>query len=43
MINSAVYSEIIGTGSYIPERIVTNKEIEDAISVDSGWIEKGQA
>lgn len=40
MINSAVYSEIIGTGSYLPERIVTNKEIEDAISVNSGWIEK---
>ncbi|MFZ3089546.1 MAG: 3-oxoacyl-ACP synthase, partial [Nitrospirota bacterium] len=37
---SAVSSEIIGTGSYIPERVVTNKEIEDAISVDSGWIEK---
>lgn len=40
MIKSAVYSEIIGTGLYLPERIVTNKEIEDAISVDSGWIEK---
>lgn len=40
MTNSPVYSEIIGTGSYIPERIVTNKEIEDAISVESGWIEK---
>ena len=38
--SSEVYSEIIGTGSYIPERVVTNKEIEDAISVDSGWIEK---
>lgn len=40
MINSAVYSEIIGTGSYIPARIVANKEIEDAISVNSGWIKK---
>lgn len=40
MIKSAVYSEIIGTGSYIPARIVANKEIEDAISVNSGWIKK---
>ncbi|MEK6678802.1 MAG: beta-ketoacyl-ACP synthase III [Nitrospirota bacterium] len=40
MTNSTVYSEIIGTGSYLPERIVTNKEIEDVILVDSGWIEK---
>lgn len=40
MKNSAVYSKIIGTGSYIPERIVANREIEDAISVNSGWIEK---
>ncbi len=40
MTNSEVYSEIIGTGSYIPERVVTNKEIEDVILVDSGWIEK---
>ncbi len=40
MANSEVYSEIIGTGSYIPEKIVANKEIESAISVDSGWIEK---
>src|SRR4030067_3261951 len=40
MANSEVYSEIIGTGSYIPEKIVANKEIEDAISVNSGWIEK---
>jgi 3-oxoacyl-[acyl-carrier-protein] synthase-3 len=46
MTNSAVYSEIIGTGSYIPERVVTNKEIEDAILVGANgrsplhWIEK---
>ena len=40
MANSEVYSEIIGTGSYIPEKIVANKEIESVISVDSGWIEK---
>ncbi|MBI5182512.1 MAG: ketoacyl-ACP synthase III [Nitrospirae bacterium] len=44
--SSAVYSKIIGTGSYIPERIVANKEIEDAILVGANgrsplhWIRK---
>ncbi len=32
------YSKIIGTGSYLPERIVTNQELESRISTSDEWI-----
>lgn len=31
--------KIIGTGSYLPERILSNKELEQMVSTDSAWIE----
>lgn len=30
---------IIGTGSYVPERVLTNKELEQIVDTDSLWIE----
>ena len=32
------YSKIIGTGSYLPERIVTNQELESRIETSDEWI-----
>ncbi|HEY1077029.1 MAG TPA: 3-oxoacyl-ACP synthase, partial [Fontimonas sp.] len=32
------YSKIVGTGSYLPERIVTNQELESRISTSDEWI-----
>ncbi len=32
--------KIIGTGSYTPDRILTNSELESMVKTDSQWIEK---
>ncbi len=32
------YSRIVGTGSYLPQRIVTNRELEDRIETSDDWI-----
>lgn len=32
------YSRIVGTGSYLPERIVTNQELESRIDTSDEWI-----
>ena len=32
--------KIIGTGSYVPEKIMTNQELEKMVSTDSKWIEE---
>src|SRR5690606_18629940 len=32
------YSKIAGTGSYLPERVVTNQELESRISTSDEWI-----
>jgi 3-oxoacyl-[acyl-carrier-protein] synthase-3 len=33
-----LYSKIVGTGSYLPERIVTNRELEARIETTDEWI-----
>ena len=33
-----MYSRIVGTGSYLPERIVTNRELESRIDTSDEWI-----
>ncbi|MCK5146209.1 ketoacyl-ACP synthase III [bacterium] len=32
--------KIIGTGSYVPEKILTNQELEKMVSTNSNWIEE---
>lgn len=32
------YSRIIGTGSYLPERVLTNKELEQLVDTTDEWI-----
>ena len=32
--------KIIGTGSYIPEKIITNKELEKTLPTSDDWIRK---
>jgi 3-oxoacyl-[acyl-carrier-protein] synthase III len=32
------YSKIIGTGSYLPEKILTNRELEKIVDTSDGWI-----
>ncbi len=32
------YSKIAGTGGYLPERVVTNKELEDLVETTDEWI-----
>ena len=32
------FSRIVGTGSYLPKRIVTNRELEDRIETSDEWI-----
>ena len=32
------YSRIVGTGSYLPERVVTNRELESRIDTSDEWI-----
>ena len=34
-----IFSRIAGTGSYLPERILTNKELEGMIDTSEQWIE----
>lgn len=34
-----MYSRIIGTGSYLPEKIMTNKEIETLVDTSDEWIQ----
>lgn len=33
-----IYSRIIGTGSYLPERIVTNHDLEKSVDTSDEWI-----
>jgi 3-oxoacyl-[acyl-carrier-protein] synthase-3 len=33
-----IYSKITGTGSYLPERIVTNRDLEASIETSDDWI-----
>ena len=33
-----IYSRIIGTGSYLPERVVTNAELEQRLDTSDEWI-----
>ncbi|HBR96137.1 MAG TPA: 3-oxoacyl-ACP synthase [Gammaproteobacteria bacterium] len=33
-----VYSKIVGTGSYLPERVVTNRELEKSVDTTDAWI-----
>ncbi len=34
-----IYSRIIGTGSYLPERILTNAELEQMVETSDEWIQ----
>lgn len=38
--NSLTGVQIIGTGSYVPERVVTNAELENSRGFEPGWIEQ---
>ncbi len=33
-----IYSRIIGTGSYLPERVVTNQDLEKIVDTNDEWI-----
>src|SRR5579884_4370024 len=33
-----IYSKIAGTGSYLPERVVTNRDLEARIDTSDEWI-----
>ncbi len=33
-----IYSKIVGTGSYLPEKIVTNKDLESMVDTSDEWI-----
>ncbi len=33
-----IYSKIIGTGSYLPERVVTNQDLEKIVDTNDEWI-----
>lgn len=33
-----MYSRIVGTGSYLPEKILTNKDLEALVDTDDQWI-----
>ncbi len=33
-----IYSRIIGTGSHLPEKVVTNKDLEKILDTDDQWI-----
>ncbi len=33
-----MYSKVIGTGSYLPERVVTNQELESIVDTNDQWI-----
>src|SRR6202022_2959270 len=34
----SMYSRIIGTGSYLPERVLTNAELEGIVDTTDEWI-----
>jgi len=34
----SVYSQIAGTGSYLPDKIVTNADLEKMVDTTSAWI-----
>src|SRR5437867_780367 len=34
----SVYSQIAGTGSYLPDKIVTNADLEKMVATTSAWI-----
>ena len=34
------YSRIAGTGSYLPEKVVTNKDLEKTIETSDEWIQE---
>ena len=36
------YARIMGTGSYLPQRIVTNQELETRINTSDEWIDLEQ-
>ena len=33
-----IYSKIIGTGSYLPKKILTNKDLEASLDTTDDWI-----
>ncbi|MCC7280650.1 MAG: 3-oxoacyl-ACP synthase, partial [Chromatiaceae bacterium] len=33
-----LYSRILGTGSYLPKKILTNKDIEEIVDTTDEWI-----
>jgi 3-oxoacyl-[acyl-carrier-protein] synthase-3 len=33
-----IYSKIVGTGRYLPERIMTNEDLEEIVDTNSEWI-----
>ncbi len=37
---SKVYSKIIGTGSYLPERVLTNAELAETVDTTDEWIKE---
>lgn len=34
-----IYSRVLGTGGYLPEKVLTNKDIEDLIDTTDEWIQ----
>lgn len=35
-----IYSRVLGTGSYLPERVVTNSELESVVDTTDRWIQE---
>ena len=33
-----MYSRIIGTGSYLPQKVLTNKDLESLVDTTDEWI-----
>ena len=40
MADSPTYSRILGTGSYLPERVLTNAELESMVDTSDKWIQE---
>jgi 3-oxoacyl-[acyl-carrier-protein] synthase-3 len=38
-----LFSKITGVGHYVPERVVTNQELEQYMSTTDAWIRNGPA
>jgi 3-oxoacyl-[acyl-carrier-protein] synthase-3 len=34
-----IYSRIVGTGGYLPEKILTNKALESMVETSDEWIQ----